>query len=472
MLNRVRADAIENNSFKTGELLVNEGFIRKADLQRAIELQQKETRSADLPLGKLMVKKKLIDRKQLQSLLQHIEILRELETFAVESGRIGAHDLAKCVEKKPPGMPLAEFLVTNGSLTKDDLKVFFEKQLDSLKICELAVETGMVSEQQLHAVLHSQHTPRTIGEILCELNLITPLDLNAVLTKYRKHLQLGEILQRNGLIDKRALDWALKEHGAKGEALGSILMRKDILTEEQLFSAFSLQYNLPFENLEGFEYGPVQKETLTQIVEKTFSDRFHIVPLSLEESTLTVAVSDPADLELANSLRAKRLDLRTRCVLVTPSTRKRLQADLYDRSPDATVPEESAPGKSVPAAPRNASTRVVLQASMSPPPPDRSSTEKKPVEKHLRGDVASTDVYQTVFSAPEIAKSDAQRLHHAYEMLMEKSGRRRHRSGFEIFEKFIRKHYSAIRRKYRCSSVTFCVIHQSEKVVLFATPNT
>lgn len=348
MLNQVKKETIEDRPLKIGTLLINEGLIRNTDLDRAVEIQEKEIRQAELPIGKLLVKKKLIDRNQLQSLLQHPELINEIETYAIEKARVKPEDLAECIAKKPRRQPLAEALVSTGHLTNDDLKRFFEKQIDSLKICELAVETGMVSESDMARVLQSQQpTTRTIGEILCDLNLVSPLDLNAVLTKYRKHLGLGEILLKHGFLKSPELDMAIEAHERSGEPVTNILQREGILSEDQLYNAFSLQHNIPFERLEGFEYSAGQRDVLTKIVGKVFADQFHLVPVHLEDNTLTVALSDPEDIKTVHALRSKRVDLRTKCFLVTPSTMQHLYIDLYGTRPPFPVPDRiESPGAS------------------------------------------------------------------------------------------------------------------------------
>jgi len=287
-----------------------------------------------------------------------------------------------------------------------------------------------------------------------------------VLSKYRKHLQLGNVLQRQGLIDQSTLDWALKVQETRGDSLGSILLKRGVLTEAQLFSAFSLQYNIPFETLEGFEFTPGQKKALAQTVEETFSERFQILPLRLEENTLTVAVSDPADLEAVNSLRARRVDLRTRCVLVTPATRRRLHAELY--SPSSTAPARGKPPSS--ASPNVSQVDISRKPARSPRHEPSEMRPEPDDQDHQEGDTPPV-VYQTVFSAPEISRTDIQRLHHAYESLVKKTGQRPNRSPIGIFEAFIRSRHNDIRRRYGCSRVAFCIMHRSNEVILFATPD-
>ena len=343
MLNRMEKDHIEHQPVRIGALLVNEGFIRKADVAEAIDIQNRESQLAELALGKLLVKKRLIDKHQLQRLLEHPELRESVGEFAVERGLIDPHQLAECLRRKPKEQPLAEALVADGLLTDIDFKTFLERQLDSMKLCELAVRLGMVSETDLAKMVRAKRHQRTIGEILCDLNLITPLDLDSVLTKYRKHLRLGEILLKNGLIDRPTLEMALLEHESRAEPLGTILTEKNILTEDQLFSAFAIQYNIPFRKPESFKFSDRQKTALTGIMGKAFSRQFRIAPVSLEDNTLTVAIADPENLKVVHSLRSKRVDLRTHCVLVTESTMKLLFESLYTGGPSSPASGKSAP---------------------------------------------------------------------------------------------------------------------------------
>ena len=278
MLNRMEKDHIEHQPVRIGTLLVNEGFIRKADVAEAIDIQNKEAQFAELALGRLLVKKGLIDKHQLQQLLEHPELRESVGDFAVERGLIDPQQLAEALRRKPKQQPLAEALVAGGLLTDLDFRAFLEQQLDSMKLCELAVRLGMISETDLAKMVRAKRHQRTIGEILCDLNLITPLDLNSVLTKYRKHLRLGEILLKNKWIDQPTLEMALLEHESRAEPLGNILTQKKILTEDQLFAAFAVQYNIPFRKPEHFKFSDQQKTALTEIVGKAFSRQFRIAP--------------------------------------------------------------------------------------------------------------------------------------------------------------------------------------------------
>jgi hypothetical protein len=87
-------------------------------------------------------------------------------------------------------------------------------------------------------------------------------------------------------------------------------------------------------------------------------------------------------------------------------------------------------------------------------------------KNELSGDVE----FKTVLSAPEILKADIQRLHSAYEVLIEQTGRRNHRSSFGTFENFIKTSHQSICSEYDCSRVAYCVQRRAGDVLLFAAP--
>ncbi len=354
MLHTAEKDNLEHQPLKIGSLLVNEGFVRKTDVAEALSIQKKEFALAEMPLGKLLVKIGAITTQQLQTLLEHPELRNGIGAFAVERGLIDDRQLADCIRRNSTRKPLDEVLISAGCITDEDLLAFLEQQLNSMKLCKLALHLDMVTQDSLLEAITIKRYQRTVGEILCDLNLITPLDLNAVLNKYRKHLRLGEILVKQGIIDNATLDMALLEQESRAEPLGNILLEKELLTLDELFRAFSTQYNVPFLKLNDFKYEPPQKEALSKIIGKTFSRQFRIVPMALKGQNLTVAISDPENLKVVHALRSKRVDLRTECGLVTEFDLNRLFEMLYH---DRANFKHQKPSVPVP--------------TIEPPPPDK-----------------------------------------------------------------------------------------------------
>ena len=378
MLPSVENDSLAHQPLKIGTLLVNEGFVRKADVDDAIAIQKKETELAELPLGKLLVKQGAITKQQLQTLLEHPELRNGIGAFAVEQGLINERQLTESLQNKPPRATLDDTFISAGYITDEDLKFFLKQQLNSMKLCELALHLNMVSVEVLQKAINIKRYQRTLGEILCDLSLITPLDLNAVLKKYRKHLKLGEILVKQGLIDEPTLNMALMEQESRSEPLGDILIEKGLLEQDQLFKAFSTQYNIPYNRLDGFEYDESEKAELTQIIGKTFARQFRIVPLQLSGHNLTVAISDPENLKVVHALRSKRNDLRTDCVLVSENDLDVVFKALY-KDPSGLAPSRATRPSQRLALPKTEPTKP-SQVKAVPPPSSTLDQKTAPAE--------------------------------------------------------------------------------------------
>lgn len=345
-------------SDKIGALLVNEGFVRQADVDTALNIQQQEANQAALPLGRFLVKKGLITPEQLQHLLSHPELRDDIGTFAVENGFLDASQLAACIRGKSARMSLDETLLTQGHITQDQAKAFLTQQLDSETLGELALRMGMISEADLKTAVYNKRHPRTIGNILCDLNLITPIDLSSVLTKHHKRLKLGHILLNQEAIDARTLDMALRVQENRTEPLGTILGQTGLLSEESLYKALAHQHNLPFETYEAVALTAEEQAALQALIPKDFAHQFQILPVAIDENRLTVAIPDPDNLKGVHTLRARQMDLRIECSLVTMDTFTRLFAQLYEGRPPAALaqpmPSDPTPPPNMPAASPNA----------------------------------------------------------------------------------------------------------------------
>lgn len=328
---------------KIGTLLVNEGLVREADVDAALTIQQEEINQASLPLGRFLVKKGLITPEQLQRLLSHPELRDGIGTFAVENGFMDASHLAAFIRGKGAGMPLLEALLTRGHITRAQAKAFLRQQMDSMKLGELALRMDMIPEADLKAAVDAKRHPRTIGNILCDLNLITPIDLSSVLTKHQKHLKLGQILLNQGAIDAHTLNRAMADQENRAEPLGAILGQAGMLSEETLYRALAHQHNLPFETYEAYAPTAEEQAALSTIIRKDFARQFRILPVSIDENRLTVAIPDPDNLKGVHFLRAKQMDLRIECALVTMDTFARLFEHLYENRPPAPRPAASTP---------------------------------------------------------------------------------------------------------------------------------
>jgi len=170
---------------------------------------------------------------------------------------------------------------------------------------------------------------RTIGRILCDLNLVSPIDLGRVLKKYQKQLRLGEILLREGSINANQLEDALYEQQTQLQPLGYILIRKGWIDMDRLYSALSVQYNIPYKRFQRFRYTEQQKHELSRVVGKNFVQENLILPVLMEGAKLTLAVYMPEKMMCIHELRRIYVYRRMDCVLIRPDVFQDLFTQLY-----------------------------------------------------------------------------------------------------------------------------------------------
>jgi type IV pilus assembly protein PilB len=314
---------------RTGELVVEEGFLKEKDVRQALSIQQEEADLAKLPLGQILIKLGSLSPSSLRDLLNHPDLKKTLASLVLEEGLMRREQLEHCLKEKKPNQPLREALINEGLLTRNDIERLAKKQLDSPRLGELAVKLNMISEEYLKRALRIQKSPRTIGEILCDLGLIRPLELNYILSKHNKHLKVGEILVRLGYIDRQQLAAVLQEQKYSSAPLGEILVQKKFVTKEQLYAALAKEYNISFKHLAGLVYSEEQKKNLTAVVSQKYAEKNLILPLSLQDKHLTIALFDPQRMHAAHELKVLYGELRISCVLITEDKYLELFEVLY-----------------------------------------------------------------------------------------------------------------------------------------------
>jgi len=132
------------------------------------------------------------------------------------------------------------------------------------------VETG--EQLRAHNRKHYQYDPKPLGEILIEAGVITKKQLkDALVTQsHTEDMRIGEALARNGAV-----------------------------TPEQVCLALCARFGLPFVKLRQFEIDPGAMKLIPSRVAR----RYKVMPLIEDEERVVIAVSDPTDLELINTLR-------------------------------------------------------------------------------------------------------------------------------------------------------------------------
>ena len=115
----------------------------------------------------------------------------------------------------------------------------------------------------------------------------------------KKYRLLGEILKEMGLVSDKDFEAAYEEQKKTGEAIGAILVRRGVITSDQLCEGLAKQYNLPTIHLAEIEI----PEAVIKKVSLSLARRHRIIPLKHEGETITLAVAAPLDLPSLDKLR-------------------------------------------------------------------------------------------------------------------------------------------------------------------------
>ncbi|MFA5784712.1 MAG: GspE/PulE family protein, partial [Phycisphaerae bacterium] len=102
---------------------------------------------------------------------------------------------------------------------------------------------------------------------------------------------------------------AIKESKSSGRKLGEVLIEKRLIGEETLVKALAKQHGLHYVDLDKVAI----PQNASEIISEEMMRRYNVLPLGVENGKLTLAISDPMDLEMMDTLRLrlnKELDCR------------------------------------------------------------------------------------------------------------------------------------------------------------------
>lgn len=111
--------------------------------------------------------------------------------------------------------------------------------------------------------------------------------------------KIGELLLEYKLVAPDQLAEAGVEQKKTGERLGSILIRKGYVTVEDLEYLLSRQQSVPAINLQKYCPAPA---TVSLVPEK-FMKKYFVLPIEVQDKTLTVAMANPHDYRVIDELR-------------------------------------------------------------------------------------------------------------------------------------------------------------------------
>jgi len=117
------------------------------------------------------------------------------------------------------------------------------------------------------------------------------------------YLRLGEFLIKEGIITASQLEKAVTVQRQESGRLGEVLVRLGIVKEEQILIAIGKQLNIPYFALGTGMLKPARDQGLETLIPHEFALKNVVLPLSRMLRSLTVALADPLDILLIDSLR-------------------------------------------------------------------------------------------------------------------------------------------------------------------------
>jgi general secretion pathway protein E len=112
--------------------------------------------------------------------------------------------------------------------------------------------------------------------------------------------RLGERLIAKGLLNQGDLERALELQRERGDKIGKILIDLGFVAPREILAALSEQLETPLVTAEDFP--PVLPEV--DGISPAYMRQFQFLPFASEDSTLTVAMSDPLDFETISTIRS------------------------------------------------------------------------------------------------------------------------------------------------------------------------
>ncbi len=111
--------------------------------------------------------------------------------------------------------------------------------------------------------------------------------------------RLGQLLMRSGIITERQLADALEVHKATGERLGRIIVDLGHATQGEILSVMATQIGIEY-----FDFSIVQPDpNAVAAVPRELAERYTLMPVSLSDGVLVVAMADPQNVLALDDLR-------------------------------------------------------------------------------------------------------------------------------------------------------------------------
>lgn len=406
-------------------LLLDQGFIKMEDLDKAKQIRKENLKRANLSMGMILHKESLISKTDLNRLMSHPQTKGFIHSELKDKGWVAKEVLAEFFK----GPAELKRLVKEDLLDQERFSQIIHEAMDRVSFLKLAVKKKLISGKTLEDVLLMKRYNKSVSEILLDEHLVSLSELNYVYRKCDENLRLGTILVMQNIVTDEQIETALTEQKGKGKSLGHILLKNKVISMAQLYFALSIQFNTPFRELKGFMYNGKQEVELRDVVGQTYANENMIIPLFLNANNLTLAVSNPSNIVKMHELMAIYNHLTMNCVLITEEKFDQLYAMLY--------------------------------GELFKPSAEKSNGNN---QKLFREDG------KWVITEPASQGWLISSLYECYESLCEDNGQHIPENAKDLFIDFIQTSFNGICKEYNCRSVSFWFEIQDEHPSLKASP--
>ena len=105
--------------------------------------------------------------------------------------------------------------------------------------------------------------------------------------------KIGDMLIEAGLIDDFQLQSALSHQRNWGGKLGSVLIEMEFVREEDLARVIAEKLKTPYVNL----FDPAIAPEVVKLIKPEVAKKYLVMPAKKEKGSLTLAMTDPLDIE-------------------------------------------------------------------------------------------------------------------------------------------------------------------------------
>ena len=119
--------------------------------------------------------------------------------------------------------------------------------------------------------------------------------------------KLGDLLIDLGLISESNLNAVLEKQKITKKKLGEILIEEKYLTEREFFEVLEFQLGVPYVDLDRFSI----ESDAPKLITANLAKRHTVIPVSIVDETLTLAMNDPLDLLAIDDVKlATKLEVK------------------------------------------------------------------------------------------------------------------------------------------------------------------